>query len=196
MTSCTGQSQLLPEKNNHKEIESPFQPTQNHFYEKQEMNHSAPENKNISQINIENFEETIIECEASFDEMDESPKPQKERKNKNYIAKSLSLKEIEEKGETEREIKKKLKNTPYVSLQNIHCSSSEKKLSIGELVSSPETYFYENTRPKIQDSAYDDSSKFEFNYFKISRTPSQATIGGFNNYGNKSHFGTEIFILV
>jgi len=116
------------------------------------------------------------------------------QKDQLNVPKALSLKEIEIKGETEREIEKKLKNTPYVSLQTLHHSNSEKKLSIRELVSSPENYIYEINRPKIfQESGFDDSSKFEFNFFKLSRTPSQTTIG-FNNNGNRSHFGIKTLI--
>lgn len=178
------------EKFDHKEHENVAKRNSNYLPDiQQDINENAQENQSFTQ-NLENFEETNIECEASLDEIDESPKVVKES-SQAKVSRAVSLTNIQDKSESTRDIRQKIKDTPYSSLKALpNVTIPEKKLSIGELVSSPDQYTYEYNRQKLGENlGHDDSSKFEFN-LKISRTPSQATIGGFLN-PNKSNIGKK-----
>jgi len=191
----TGNSHFIQEKDEkeeREETESPHKMGAQQIQNQQEQHlqqvdeEQAPEN-NIQfdyQGYIENFkEESMVECEPSFEENDESEKKENNLPGGARSARACSLSNLGQKGETEREIQRKLKDTPYISLQVLQNSArSERKLSIEDLGCPQEKYAFENNnRSRMHEFVItpEDSMKFEMGILnKISQHPSHNNLDG------------------
>lgn len=192
----TGNTQFIQEKDEkeeREETESPHkmgvQQIQNQQEHLQQVDEEqAPENNMQMQFDyqgyMENFkEDSLVECEPSFEEGDESGKKENNLNGGARSARACSLSNIGQKGETEREIQRKLKDTPYISLQVLQNSArSERKLSIEDLGCPQEKYAFENNnRSRMHEFALtpEDSMKFEMGILnKISQHPSHNNLDG------------------
>ncbi len=93
-----------------------------------------------------NFDEMIVECEASLDEIEESVRSK--LGSHNHV-KPISLTDIKNNGDTDRFVKEKLKETPYISLQFLDSvPESENKITGNDLVIQSKEYF-ENNKLKM-----------------------------------------------
>jgi len=182
-----GNTQFIQEKDEKEEREETESPhkhaklnNENHHQQEQQQVDEEHQFEYIIQNNeISKIEESVVECEPSFEEVDDVGRKEN---NLPRSPRASSLNNIGEKGETEREIQRKLKDTPYISLQVLQNSArSERKLSIEDLGCPQEKYAFENNRSRLQDfvATPEDSMKFELGILnKISLNPSQNNLDG------------------